>query len=434
METCVQPTTFSVVAVNTADGAQLAYKHSAPPSAEGTVLFEGLRITSSSGCGEGFERCSIAILSQGDITLVAVPLGQYFGLATFNNDTEFSFREKRAINTTSLDLECDLTSVINDPGAPSDLPTLLSICYYDGGKQKLVDIIFVTVNLTNLTASEDPASFGEPCPVVNPSNFIYFRSRTFGEGVTVYVDQGTVWFKLMNCDFDLTDLCTDVEQFVPISPIHQAIYCSAQVYLLDLAEEIIFPTFSPSEDGVLMFCSSEIYCAYKNNQFTLHRVSDKATLQDPVAFPYGGEVARGDCITLASEFIEVVQLENGTVIAFNLNTSEVFDLGVSSSPPQLSAGHSVLLHTSTGALVFSLQDMDFRDGIAGEFVLGAVADGANIPVPCNISTLSPGTTETSTLSPGTTETSSSSPVLPVYGIALIAGIGSILVLACLVIL
>ena len=406
-----------MLAVNTPDGALLNYKHSASPSV-GRVLFEGLRITSSNGCGEGFQRCSIAVLSRGDITLVALPLGRHFGLVTFNNKTEFSFREKRAVDTSGLGLECDLTAVINDPGAPHEFPTLLSVCYYEGS-QKIVDVIFVAVNLTNLTASEEPAVLSESCSVTDPSNFIFFRSRMFSDGVVVFVDRGTVQSVSTDCDSDRTGLCTDVERFVPISSKHQAVYCSTQIYLLDLAGEVTFPTFSPSEDGVLMFCSSEIYCAYKDDHLTLRRVSDKAALQDPVGFPYGTEVFRGDCVVMASEFVEVIQLQNGTVIAFNLNTSEPFELGVSSSPPQLSPSHSVLLHTPTGAVVFSLLDMDFRDGIAGEFVLGAVADGANIPVPCNMSTVSPGTTEMS-----------SSPVLPVYGIALIAGSGGILILVC----
>lgn len=334
-----------------------------------------------------FERCSITVISWGDITLAALPLGHHFGLATFNNDSarnRFTFREKRVVDTTSLELECDLTALFNDTGAA--LPTLLAVCFYDGIHGKIVDVIFVSLNLTTLEESEEPGVLPALCSVTNPSNFIYFRSRRFTNGVVVFVDQGTVWLhKGEGCEIERSGVCTDVERFVPISMIHQAIYCSTQTDLIDLAGDATFPTFAPSEDGVLMFCSSDIYCAYRDNNLTLRGVSDKAALQAPVGFPYEEEVLMGDCVIAAGEFYVVVQLRNDTVIAVNLNRSEAVELGVSAISPQLFE-HSVLLQSSTSAVVFSLLDTSFRDSIAGSFVLGAVVNGADIPVECNTST------------------------------------------------
>lgn len=414
-------------AANTIDGAQLTYKHSSSISvAVDTVLFEGLNISSSNGCGEMYERCSIPLVSWGAITLTALPLGDHFGLVIFNNDSarnQFTFREKHVIDITILNLDCELTSIFNSIPF-SDLPSLLAVCFYEGTDMRLLDTIFVELNLTNL-ASSQPLAITTACQVTNPSNFIFFSSKpTFIQGAVVYVDDGDVWFQKASdgegCDID-SSVCSDVQRFVPISSKHQAVYCPTETYLLDLSGDVTFPTFSPSVDGVLMFCSSDIYCGYRDNSITLRRVRDKTTLQSPVEFLYGDDVVSGDCVVAAGEFFAVVQLRNGTVIAVNLNQSEAVDLGESTAPPRIFE-HSILLMNSSHTTVVSLLDRNFRDHIAGRFLLAAVANGAAISVPCNMSTTPPATPATVSLA------------LPVYAAVLIAvgGLG-VLALICFII-
>ena len=92
---CSVPSTLSLVAINTVNGAKLIYKHSTSSTA-GSVLFEGLNITSRGGCGEKLERCSILVFSESveAITVVTLPLGEHFGIVTFNNEsTSFTLRE-----------------------------------------------------------------------------------------------------------------------------------------------------------------------------------------------------------------------------------------------------------------------------------------------------------------------------------------------------
>lgn len=427
---CFLPTTFSVFAVNTIDGAKLIYKHSSSAT-EGTVLFEGHNISSSNGCGKKSQRCIVRLLSWDSISLAALPLEDHFGLVTFNNESaqnRFAFREKHIVSTNNLNLDCDLISIFDYPPTAPE-PTLLAVCISEDSDTTLLDVIFVTLDLANLTSSDPPFVLTPACPVTNTSNFIFFDSPTFFSGVVVFVDRGLPMFQRISdsedCepDDDL-QVCLNVERFVPISKLHQAIYCSSQVYLLDLARDVTFPTFSPSADGVLMFCSSDIYCAYANNSLTLHQVSDKAALQNPVEFPYQNDVVSGDCVVADGEFFVVVRLRNSTVIAVNLNQSSVVNLGVSAIPPRLFQ-HSVLLENSTHTIVFNLQQSIILDQVVGRFPLGAVHNGASIPIPCNISTES-----TTTASTTTTALASS---FPVYGIALTAGCGGISVLAVVII-
>lgn len=408
-------------AVNTIDGAQLTYKHSTWERTGTVVLFEGHNISSSNGCGEMSERCFLRLISWDNITLAALPLEDHFGLVTFNNESaqnRFTFREKHVISTTSLDLECDLTSIFNyTPFSP----TLLATCIHENAGTRLLDVIFVTLELTNLTASRPPYTLETSCPIMNPSDFIFFDSPTFFHGVVAFVDQGSPVFQRATDDEcerdDDLQVCSAVERFVPISKLHQAIYCSSQVYLLDLAGDATFPSFFPSVDGVLMFCSSDIYCGYANNSLTLHQVSDKAAVQNPVGFHYEDKVAWGDCVVIDGEFSVVVQLTNNTVIAVNLNQSLAVDLGLSVTPPRLFE-HIVLLENSTHTNVFDLRQSRFQEEIAERFPLRAVGNGVGIPVQCNISTESTPTPMTPSTAPTVVASS-----FPVYGIALTAGGG-----------
>jgi hypothetical protein len=400
--------------VNTDEGVQLRYKSSTSSSVH-SVLFRGHRISGSDVCGEMFEACTITVISWDNITLVAIPMETYFGLVTFNNDssqTTLTFREQHVISVSSLDLECNLTAIFQDPSAPPDLPTLLSVCLHDG-EERLVDVVFVELNLTNLTSSHPPDELFLTCRVTNPSRYIFFRSQTFGgNGVIVFVDKGIVQLMVVTsggqCQEDSIRVCTDVERFVPVSNIYQAIYCSTQVYLIDVSGEESFPEhFSPSVDGVIMFCSSEIYAGYKDNKITLRSVADKTALRASMRFHYGEEVLMGYCVLVANEFFTIVQLQNGTVLAVNLNSTEVVEVGASSTPPQVFY-HSVLVRTPTEAVVFSLMDMRVRDSIEGMFILpGAVINGPDIPIQCMTTT-----SATSVTTPATMTTSATSVTTP----------------------
>lgn len=388
---CYWPTTLSLLAVSTENGTELSYKYS-NSEVVGRILFEGLNVSSVSACGDTFLKCPIfQVSASNNITAVVLPLGENFGVATFDSG---GFREKHVISIVSLDLECEITTMFLSPLTPSNLLTqLLGICRYQGTEGDLLDKVLINLNLVNLTESILLSKQFSPCEVVDPGELVFFKSSTFLRGVLVFADQGGILFQRYNQDCsdyeDFSGCASSVERFVSISEEKQAIYCSTgETYVLDIAENSGPPPFVRSEDGYVMFCSSEIIANYKNNELTL-RSLDRTALGNSTELPYDDEdVIGGDCIPVAGQFFSVLQLRNGTVVVANLNQSRSSDLGAYSVPPRL-FGRSLLLANSTHSVVYNIVRGDFVDVLSGKFSLGLVINDLDVRVPCPASTSMP---------------------------------------------
>lgn len=383
-----EQTTFTLAASNTISGAKLIYKQSS--STPSSVLFDGLNISSSDVCGESYERCSIFLLPHEGILLSALPLGGCIGLVTFNtSEDQLTFREQHKI-IISTSISCEISSIFLFTPLSEDLgfPTLLAVCQ----GVSTVELLSVTLTPTNLAQSISPRYFPQ-CSVTSPSEFVFFESSNLFDGVVVFVNNSGILLQRTGGSeecmmYDYPGVCSDVERFIAIPRTEhlQAIYCSTRTNLLDITINADMldsdsATFSRSVDGLPMFCSGVVYCSYRGNNFTLHRVQDRtAVLSNPVEVLYEDEVVWGDCVVIDDQFYAVVQLRNSTVAAVLLNQGVVMDLGVSLFPPRIFE-HSVLLIDSTRAAIFSLLDGKFSDSINGSFLLGAVINGDPIPVP-----------------------------------------------------
>ena len=288
-----------------------------------------------------------------------------------------------------------------------------------------VELLVVTLATTNLAESTSPRYYPQ-CSVTRPSEFVFFELLN---GVVVFVNESGILLQRTVISFsegcmayEYPGVCSDVDRFValPHAEHLQAIYCSAQTNLLDITvtadmQDADSGTFSRSEDGLPMFCSGDVYCSYRENQFTLRQVRDRtAVVGNSVAAVYEDEVVWGDCVVIDDQFYAVVQLRNSSVAVVLFSQGVVVELGVSVFPPRIFE-HSVVLVDSTHTAIFSLLDRKFDDPINGSYVLVSVVNGDRIPVPC---TSTPADVMSTDVTSANVTTESSSDLLLGYAIGI----------------
>lgn len=374
-EYCTITSTF--LAVDTSRGAELVYKNSEYSNIT-NITFDGLYLSSTNACGLNHQRCpNLTVIVDGNIVVVVIPMQDHFGVVTYDKEGNyFSFREKHAINITGLNLDCRVSSILEY--FPSKL-TVIGKCLSTRTNRELHSV-YVVIDSSSLSESY-PIPIDGVCNVHSPSEFVFVVSATFSMGVSVFADNGYVFFQNPNDGcfaFDQISVCSDVQRFTSVSPDLQAIYCESTTYLLDLVSSPVIPTFVRDNDGLPFFCSEHSYYTYKDKTISLHHTTNKTQIGSavPLGTLYNKDVVWGNCV---NGMFVVIQLADGEVISLTVNTRKLNLIGHSPTTPPRIFGTTVLLNNFTHALIYDLQSSKLVDVISQDFVIGYVVSS---PVPC----------------------------------------------------
>ena len=317
----------------------------------------------------------------GDILVVVMPLKYSFGIVTFDkNGDYFIFRQKYAVNISSLYLDCELSSITEFFPFCN---TLIGKCLNMQGNTTQVNSVYVVINSSSLSSS----SLNQPeevCNVHSPSEFVFLVSATFPMGVSIFAAGGRVLFQRFSescMQLEEPRICSSVQRFASVPPQHQVIYCEAVTYLLDIAYTSEIPTFMRNGDGLPFFCSEHNYYTYTNSTISFHNTTKKVQIGSAIPVLYEEDVVWGDCVN--SRFV-VMQLADGNVISLTAKTKKIDFIGHSQTTPRI-FGTTVLLNNFTHALVYDLQTIKLVISTEQRFVMGYVISGPDVCVPSTTS-------------------------------------------------